>query len=153
MSSICCCFLISGKACFSSHYNVPGWISAGHWISPPSSLLHTNPRAISNENSDLKHTARVPVESNHRVWTLFHWFTLSVSVSASFPHFSFRCDFALPNNSCQSHSVVFHADQDEAKLKHRLMKTEDVGKDGGDCRLWNMQGQKFLKGAMCKFWH
>ena len=107
------------------------------------SSARTPPPAISISSSDPKHMVHFPVLDTIytavriQMWTLFHGFTLSVSVSAPLAR------LPLPINNCQSNSVVFSCRSGWSNLKCRMTKRVDVGKGGvGVQRLRIIQERK-----------
>ena len=110
---------------------------------PPSAQHEPPPPAISIYSSDPKHMVHFPVLDTLytavriQMWTLFHGFTLSVSVSAPLAR------LPLPINNCQSNSVVFSCRSGWSNLKCRMTKRVGVGKGGaGVQRLRIIQERK-----------
>lgn len=96
---------------------------------PASISSARTPPAISIYNSDPKHTVPFPVLDTIytavciQMWTLFHGFTLSVSVSAPLAR------FPLPINNCQSNLVVFF-------MQIRMTPEAQNDKKGGCGERW-----------------
>lgn len=86
--------------------------------------LSTNLWAISNGSTDLKNNVHILVESNHRVWTLFHGFNLCLCLFSSLSFFSF---FPLPINTCQSNAAVFPCRSGLSKTEAQNDKKDECG--------------------------